>query len=161
MKVSWETELYFNRHESKFIRPIIIINASANFGDAVFILLRMLIFLFSIRNWLPYYAIAVTPGVARNIGLQLCISILNLSMFCSFQYSQNCKSKSLLLVFEFILHLSLTHNCLLTSISAIIIHENLETTTQKFLNNGFIYTVWKFYDMYIEMCILRHLYCDE
>ena len=46
MKVSWETELYFNRNESKFMRPIIIINTSANFGDAVFILLRMLIFCF-------------------------------------------------------------------------------------------------------------------
>ena len=46
MKVSWETELYFNRHESKFMRPIIIINTSANFGDAVFILLRIFIFCF-------------------------------------------------------------------------------------------------------------------
>ena len=130
--------MYFNRHESKFINafiiinPIIIINASANFIDAVFILLRMLIFCF--QSGIDYH-------IMQYIGLQLCISILNLSMFCSFQYSQKCKSKSLLLVFEFILHLSLTHNCLLTSISAIIIHENLETTTQKFLNNGFIFTV--------------------
>ena len=87
---------------------------------------------------------------ARIIGLQLCISILNLSMFCSFQYSQNCKSKSLILVFEFILHLSLTHNCLLTSISAIIIHENLETTTQNVSKQQRIYLY--------RLKILRHVY---
>ena len=158
----WETGLYFNRHESKFIRPIIIINASANFGDAVFILLRMLIFLFSIRNWLPFYAIAVTADVGlRFKNTTYFIRILNLSMFFSFQYSQKCKSKSLLLVFEFILHLSLTHNCLLTSISAIIIHENLETTTQNVSKQQRIYLYCLkilrhvYWDMHIETFILR------
>ena len=72
-------------------------------------------------------------------------------MFCSFQYSQNCKSKSLLLVFEFILHLSLTHNCLLTSISAIIIHENLETTTPNVSKQRIYLYCLK---------ILRHVYWD-
>ena len=71
MKVSFETELYFNWHESKFMRPIIIINASANFGDAVFILLRIYVL---IRNCFTYYAIAET--------LRWFTCILNLSMYC-------------------------------------------------------------------------------
>ena len=107
------------------------------------------IFDINIGNWLMWMS---RKCFSRNIWLQLCISILNLSMFCSFQYSQKCKSKSLLLVFEFILHLSLTHNCLLTSISAIIIHENLETTTQNVSKQQRIY-------LYC-MKILRHLYWD-
>ena len=76
MKVSRETELSFNRHESKFIRPIIIINASVNFGVAVFILLSIIIFYQELLNIL-----CNSSNIRRCICLQLCISMLNLSIF--------------------------------------------------------------------------------
>ena len=116
-----------------------------------------------IRNCLTYYEIAaVTFGVHSELSMYCLTVVSNMLSKCMLIVSK-CRSKSLLFVFEFILHLSLTHDCLLTSISAIIIHENLETTTQNVSKQQRIYLYrlkilrHVYWDMHIETFILRRI----